>query len=105
VSGSQSEVKQSKPFDVSKVEVFAAWEQVLGNQGAAGVGQVDLLRPSGCLRMHSAAKTLEGALAAHSHTASTLTDPATTAAAHNASRLEREYQRPHRPRGSGTHER
>ncbi|MCH7233100.1 reverse transcriptase domain-containing protein, partial [Glycomyces sp. L485] len=42
MSGSQSEVKQSKLFDVSKSEVWMAWEQVLSNKGAAGVDAVEL---------------------------------------------------------------
>lgn len=41
MSGSQSETKP-KPFDVSKSEVWMAWEQVLSNKGAAGVDGVEL---------------------------------------------------------------
>jgi RNA-directed DNA polymerase len=41
VSGSRAVVRP-KPFDVSKSEVWAAWEQVRSNKGAAGVDAVEL---------------------------------------------------------------
>jgi RNA-directed DNA polymerase len=38
-----SELKvSSKPFDISKMEVWAAWEKVRGNQGASGVDGVSI---------------------------------------------------------------
>lgn len=41
VSGPRSEAA-SKPFELSKVEVWAAWERVRGDRGAAGVDAVEL---------------------------------------------------------------
>jgi RNA-directed DNA polymerase len=32
----------SKPFEISKAEVWAAWEKVKGNKGAAGVDGVSI---------------------------------------------------------------
>lgn len=41
VSGSRSKAAP-KPFDVSKIEVWAAWEQVRANRGTAGIDAVEL---------------------------------------------------------------